>query len=83
MGALEGTLTERSKASLMAGCDLVLHCNDDFAARLEVAEACGEMSDAAQARAEAALALRRTPQEIDIPRAEADLEALLNGPVYV
>lgn len=83
MGALSGTLAQRSRASLAAGCDVILHCNDDFAARAEVAEAAGEMSDAAQARAEAAMTWRKPPQPIDIPRAEADLEALLNGPVYV
>lgn len=83
MGALSGSLTTRARASLDAGCDVVLHCNDDFAARCEIAEACGAMNDAAQARAEAALACRTAPQQIDIPRAEAELEALLAGPVYV
>lgn len=83
MQALSGTLAQRSRASLDAGCDVVLHCNDDFAARAEVANAAGEMTDAAQARADAAMQWRKTPDEIDIPSLEAELEALLGGPVYV
>lgn len=83
MGALMGTLAQRAEASLAAGCDVVLHCNDDFAARCEIAQACGVMTQAGQRRADAALASRHTPTEIDIPALEAELEALLSGPVYV
>ena len=31
MGALSGTIAERSRAALAAGCDIVLHCNGDLA----------------------------------------------------
>ena len=82
MQALSGSLAERAKASIAAGCDVVLHCNDTFADRVSVAEASGEMSDISQARAETALAARRTPDDIDIPALEAELEALLGGQVY-
>ncbi|MEP4198220.1 MAG: beta-N-acetylhexosaminidase [Aliishimia sp.] len=83
MQALSGSLGERTEASIKAGCDVVLHCNDDFAARVCVAEAAGEMTEAAQTRADAAMAWRKKPDEIDIPAVEAELEALLGGPVYV
>ncbi len=83
MQALSGSLAERSAAALGAGCDVVLHCNDTFKERCEVAEAAGAMSAAAQARAEAAEAARKAPDQIDIPALEAELEALLGGQVYV
>lgn len=75
MEALSGTVAERSIASLAAGCDAVLHCNGTFADRQAVAEACGEMSDAAQARAEAVLAIKRVPQPVDIEAIAEELKA--------
>lgn len=82
MQALSGSLARRTRAALDAGCDLVLHCNDTFAERCEVARAAGEMTDAAQSRADAAMAARAPPAPIDIPALEAELEALLNGRVH-
>lgn len=79
MKALQGSLTDVSQNALEAGCDVVLHCNGTLAERREVAAAAGEMSDAAQRRAERALKMRRPPDDIDIPAAEAQLKALLNG----
>ena len=37
MGALSGTLGERMRAALAAGCDIVLHCNGDMAEMQAVA----------------------------------------------
>ena len=83
MKALSGTLADRTKAAVAAGCDVVLHCNDSFHDRVAVAHAAGEMSEAAQTRAIAAEAARKTPDAIDIPAIEAELETLLGGQVYV
>ncbi|MEM6310529.1 MAG: glycoside hydrolase family 3 protein [Pseudomonadota bacterium] len=83
MQALSGTLAERSKASIAAGVDVILHCNDTFEDRVAVAEGAGQISDAGQARADAAFAPRKPPNDIDIPALEAELEALLGGPIYV
>ncbi|MGI1661881.1 glycoside hydrolase family 3 N-terminal domain-containing protein [Palleronia sp. KMU-117] len=77
MQALSGTVAQRGVAALAAGCDLVLHCNGDMAEMATLPAALGPMTDAAQARAEAALALRHAPQPIDIAAAEAELEALM------
>ena len=39
MNALAGTLAERARATLAAGCDVVLHCNGAFDERRAVADA--------------------------------------------
>ncbi len=82
MKALDGSLGDISRASLAAGCDVVLACNRTLAERAEVAGAAGEMTQEAQSRARAALAARRAPQELDKSRAEADLSRLMGGQVY-
>ncbi|QUJ77805.1 beta-N-acetylhexosaminidase [Sulfitobacter albidus] len=82
MKALSGTLTDITRGALAAGCDVILHCNAPLAERAEVAEAAGEMSDAAQTRAERALGYRETPDDVDIPALESQLKALLGGAAY-
>jgi beta-N-acetylhexosaminidase len=79
MKALSGTAPENARAALAAGCDVVLYCNATLAERRAVLEAAGEMGQAAQTRAERALAQRRTPEDIDISALDAQLEALLGG----
>ena len=79
MKALQGSLTDLSRAALEAGCDVILHCNGSLDARREVAEAAGPMSFAAQTRALRALNARIAPDELDIPAARAQLQTLLHG----
>lgn len=79
MKALNGSLTEISKQSLDAGCDVVLFCNGSLDDRIQVAEAAGMMTLQAQQRAERAIAARKSPGSVDIAELEAKLEALLNG----
>ncbi len=79
MKALSGSPAQNAQGALAAGCDVILHCNAPLADRIACANAAGQMTDAAQARAEAALAARRTPDDIDIPSLNAELEALLGG----
>jgi beta-N-acetylhexosaminidase len=83
MKALQGDLAQISRDALAAGCDVVLLCNGTLAARRMVADASGQMSEAAQKRAERALAMRQTPQMVDIAALDAQLEALLNGRDHV
>lgn len=78
MKALDGTPGEIARAAIVAGVDVVLHCNAPLDARREVAEAAGEMTEAAQARALRALAARQAPDDIDIPALRAQLGTLLN-----
>ncbi|WP_103173467.1 beta-N-acetylhexosaminidase [Paracoccus sp. SY] len=65
MNALSGTEAERATASIAAGCDLVLHCNGTIPSMEQVVAAAGPLSLDAQRRADAALALRRAPQDAD------------------
>jgi beta-N-acetylhexosaminidase len=69
MGALSGTIAERSHAALAAGCDVVLHCNGDLAEMVQVAGASPELSGQAAQRADAALTLRRAREEFDVAAA--------------
>jgi beta-N-acetylhexosaminidase len=82
MKALKGDLADLSRASLEAGCDVVLLCNASLDERSAVAEAAGEMTETAQTRAEAALAARQTPEPLDIQAAEDELSRLMGGLVY-
>ena len=60
------------------GCDAVLHCNGDLAVMQQVAAACGTLSEAAVARAEAALARRAAPPA-DLVALTAAWEALMGA----
>ncbi len=82
MKALEGSVDQISRDALAAGCDVILYCNASLEDRRLVADAAGEMTDAAQTRAERALAMRMTPDEIDISALTAKLDALLGGELH-
>ncbi len=79
MQALSGTLAQRAAASLVAGCDVVLHCNGIPADMLAVAGATGPLGVAAARRARAALAQRQTPDPVDTEALAVELAALLEG----
>lgn len=83
MQALSGTLAERSRDSVKAGCDVVLHCNGDFDEMVEVIAAAGSLEGAALSRAEAVLGARPEAVPVDIPALCAELEALLSGQGHV
>src|SRR3954471_2869327 len=51
MNALAGSIGERSKAIIAAGCDIVLHCNGKLDEMREVARAVPELSNKALQRA--------------------------------
>jgi beta-N-acetylhexosaminidase len=81
MGALSGTLAERSRAAIAAGCDVVLHCNGDLAEMTAVAGAVPELAGAAAARAEAALAQRSAPEQFDVEAARDVFTRMVAGEV--
>ena len=82
MKALEGGVDQISRDALAAGCDVILYCNASLEDRSLVADAAGEMTDAAQTRAERALSMRVTPDEIDISALTAKLDALLGEELH-
>jgi len=65
MNALSGTIAERSRDALAAGCDVVLHCNGDLTEMSAVAGVVPELAGDAARRADAALARRLAPEEFD------------------
>ena len=80
MAALQGPLGKRASSALLAGCDVVLHCNGDFDEMKEIAGKIKKLSGAPLRRAEAALGQYREPSEFDIAKAEAHLAALVGTP---
>jgi beta-N-acetylhexosaminidase len=74
MGALSGSLAERTRAAIAAGCDVVLHCNGQMAEMQAVAGAAPVLAGEGLRRAQAALASKKPPVPID---AGATREAFL------
>jgi beta-N-acetylhexosaminidase len=77
MNALAGTIAERARAVIAAGCDMVLHCNGNIEEMCAVAGQTPELSGKALTRAEQALAARKAPQPFDRAAARAELDALI------
>jgi beta-N-acetylhexosaminidase len=77
MNALAGSLAERTRAIVAAGCDMVLHCNGKLDEMREVASQTPELSGKALQRANKALASRKQPQPFDRKAARAELDALV------
>jgi beta-N-acetylhexosaminidase len=78
MNALAGSIAERTRAIVAAGCDMVLHCNGKLDEMREVARETPELSGEALKRAGRALASRRAPQAFDRLAARAELDALID-----
>jgi beta-N-acetylhexosaminidase len=77
MNALSGSIAERTRAILNAGCDLVLHCNGKLDEMADVARNTPELSGEALDRAKRALASRKVSQPFDRIQARAELDALM------
>jgi beta-N-acetylhexosaminidase len=78
MNALAGSIAERTRAIVDAGCDMVLHCNGKLDEMREVARQTPELTGEALERAKGALASRRPPQAFDREAGRAELDALMN-----
>ena len=78
MNALAGSITERTRAIVNAGCDMVLHCNGKLDEMRDVARETPELTGEALHRANRALASRKAPLPLDRQAARAELDALIN-----
>ena len=79
MGALSGSVEERSRAAITAGCDLVLHCNGELDEMRAVASAEPARAGEAAARADAALKRRGLVLEHDLAALRAEWAALMDA----
>ncbi len=77
MNALAGSIAERSRAAIMAGCDVVLHCNGRLDEMQAVAGAVPVLAGEAEKRARLALDARRPAQPCDRTAARAELDTLI------
>ncbi len=76
MGALSGTIEERTVRIIEAGNDLVLHCNGRLEEMEEVAAACPVLDGKARDRVERALAITKDCDEFDADVARAILREM-------
>jgi beta-N-acetylhexosaminidase len=76
MKALTGSFEDRTRGSLRAGCDVVLHCNGDMAEMQAVARATPRLSGVPAQRAAEARSVMRHVQPFDPAAAEARLADL-------
>lgn len=77
MEALRGTMRERAKAAIEAGCDVVLHCNGEFAEMKAVAAGTPQLDGAALKRFNAAFALTSRKDAFEAAEAARVLEMVL------
>ncbi len=79
MEALDGDVTQRTRASLAGGMDMILHCNGELDEMAQVAAEAGMFRGGAQSRADAAINMRKSPDSVDILALEDELAHLIGG----
>ncbi|HYD30743.1 MAG TPA: beta-N-acetylhexosaminidase [Azospirillaceae bacterium] len=80
MQALSGSMGERARAVLNAGCDVVLHCNGAMAEMEDVALATPALTEASAARWRRARAWLKPVPTIDAAALRSRLDELLGHP---
>jgi len=81
MGALSGSIAERSRAAIAAGCDVVLHCTGNLDEMQAVADAVPVLIGQSAKRADAALARRGGVSPCDLAAVRAEWSAIMGAPV--
>ncbi|MGE3626634.1 MAG: beta-N-acetylhexosaminidase [Hyphomicrobiales bacterium] len=77
MGALGGSIGDRTAAVFAAGSDVVLHCNGKMGEMRAVAAASPVLADRAGERFGAALARITAPEPLDVAAAEVELASVM------
>ncbi len=77
MAALSGSHPDRARACLEAGCDIIIHCNQDLATRIAVAEAVPVMDSATLQRIDEANRILQPEAPFDRVAARRELDQLL------
>ena len=78
MRALGGSLEDRARSALAAGCDIALHCNGDMAEMEAVRSGARPLDEAGETRLRKALAAIGGPQEFDAAAGLREFESLLD-----
>lgn len=76
MGALSGSIGERTRRSFAAGCDMALHCNGQMDEMREVAANCPVLDGVAAERAARALSMVRAGTPVDAAAIRTELANL-------
>ena len=79
MGALTGSTSKRAELSIKAGCDIVLHCNSKLDEMVDVARACGYLSETSEKRSQFALSQREHSMDNDIEKIKNEFINLMNA----
>lgn len=80
MQALQGSLGDRARGAIAAGCDIALHCNGKMAEMIEVAAQAPVLAGRARSRANAALSrIRHLPEPLDLGEGRARLDAAVTA----
>jgi beta-N-acetylhexosaminidase len=79
MKALSGDFAQRARASLAAGCDVVLHCNGVMEEMRAVARGANQLAGRAKERADRATTLPPAVDEAPIDRLRTEFRALFEA----
>ncbi len=78
MNALSGTLEKRARASLRAGCDVLLHCNGQMDQMKQIAHVTPKLKGEALRRTKAAIKrILRHPEPLDVTDARARFDVVM------
>lgn len=77
MKALSGTMQQKTRRALAAGCDIALHCSGDMKAMVHVAKAAKKLSGKAKERADIATLCASKPDVFDRASAQEEFARLV------